>query len=153
MGVNESDTNIDQRTVAGAPVSTAGGQPSETRFIAGNFNYLDVLFDHYGVLGVLGFTWSETDTDGYTDAQRVARPARKNRNSLLTVGGEVGRQVGDMVPYVFGYYEFDLIQAPRGGGVGGNSAAETDQSAVRIGAESTPWSTTDSSPPSRSTVC
>ncbi len=62
LGVNEADTNIDQRSAAGAAQSTASGQPSETRFIAANFNYLDVLFEHYGVLGVLGYTWSETDS-------------------------------------------------------------------------------------------
>ena len=38
-----------------------------------------------------------------------------------------------MVPYVFGYYEYDVIEAPRGGGLGGNQASENSRNALRVG--------------------
>lgn len=131
-GVTGTETSLEQNNITAGALVSSGDQDTRTWFWGFSANYIDIIGD-YGILASIGLTQSRTKTDDFIDDQGVRRIGNRRRDSLLTLGAEVGRPIGDgtYIPYVFGYMEKDLIVVPRGGQ--GSVAAERADAGLRFG--------------------
>lgn len=132
LGVSGGENRLNHTNRATGAVVQSGDADFYSRFVGLGVNYTNVIFDDYGLQAGVSYTWSSTERDDFVDDQASTNIVNNDNASQLIIGGQIGRQMGNAVPYVFSYYERDLIRAPRGGGLAGEQA-ETAPNALRLG--------------------
>lgn len=134
VGVSGSENRVEQiNDATQLPIST-GEQHVMTPFTSVAVNYIDIFADNYGMLASAAFNWAMNVNDDFVDDQNVLQSFGNDVNSQVVLGVEVGRPFGDgtHIPYVFGYYEYDLSPVSLGGANG--EPRETPRSGLRLGA-------------------
>jgi outer membrane autotransporter protein len=133
VGVSQGENRIHHtNAVTGAIVQT-GDADYRSQFLSTGVNYTNTVFGDYGLQLSASYTWASYDRDDFIDNNGTDIIVNDNRTSQLILGGQIGRQVDNLTPYVLAYYERDLIKAPRGGGIPGEEAAD-GRNALRLGA-------------------
>jgi len=133
LGVSGGENRLNHTNLATGAVNSSGDGNFSSRFLGLGINYTSVVLGDYGLQASASYTWSSTSNDDFTDDQGAVNTPDDESASQLILGGQIGRQLGMYVPYLFSFYEHDLIRAPRGGGLAGERA-EDGRHALRLGA-------------------
>jgi autotransporter-like protein len=105
LGYTSSD--IDNRRTVGAVVAT-GNQDGDTKFFSIGLNAMK-WYDNIGVSGRVGWSYSDTDNDAYTDSLGTAFVATNSQLGQLSLGGKVSYYGGSFMPYIGATYKYDAI--------------------------------------------
>lgn len=100
-------SDIDNTRTVGAVVAT-GNQDGDSMFVSVGLNAMK-WYDNIGVSGRLGWTYSDTDNDAYTDSLGTAFAATDSQLGQISLGGKVSYYGGGYMPYIGATYRYDAI--------------------------------------------
>ncbi len=105
--IGYSTSDIDNSRTVGAVVAT-GSQDGDTVFMSVGLNGMK-WYDNVGVSGRVGWSYSDTDNDAYTDSLGTAFAATDSQLGQIQVGGQVSYYTENFMPYVGATYVYDAI--------------------------------------------
>ncbi|HBM87174.1 MAG TPA: autotransporter domain-containing protein [Rhodobiaceae bacterium] len=105
--IGYSTSDIDNSRTVGAVVAT-GNQDGDTVFMSIGLNGMK-WYDNIGVSGRLGWSYSDTDNDAYTDSLGTAFTATDSQLGQIQLGGQVSYYTENFMPYVGATYVYDAI--------------------------------------------
>ncbi len=105
--VGYSTSDIDTSRTVGALIAT-GNQDGDTVFMSVGLNGMK-WYDNIGVSGRLGWSYSDTDNDAYTDSLGTAFTATDSQLGQIQLGGQVSYYTENFMPYVGATYVYDAI--------------------------------------------
>tara|TARA_R110002110_G_scaffold402995_1_gene620602 strand:+ start:703 stop:1875 length:1173 start_codon:yes stop_codon:yes gene_type:complete len=105
IGYSSSDME-NTRTVGG--VVGRGDQDGDTWFLSTGLTAMK-WYDNVGVSGRVGWAYSSTDNDAYTDSLGTAFAATDSQLGQVSVGGRVNYFTEYVMPYIGVTYKYDAI--------------------------------------------
>lgn len=105
--VGYTSSDIDNSRTVGAVVAT-GNQDGDTKFLSIGLNGMK-WYDNVGVSGRVGWSYSDTDNDTYTDSLGTVFAATNSQLGQISVGGKVSYYAGSYMPYIGATYKYDAI--------------------------------------------
>lgn len=105
--IGYSTSDIDNSRTVGAVVAT-GNQDGDTVFMSIGLNGMK-WYDNIGVSGRLGWSYSDTDNDAYTDSLGTAFAATDSQLGQIQLGGQVSYYTENFMPYFGATYVYDAI--------------------------------------------
>jgi len=105
--IGYSTSDIDNTRTVGAVVAT-GSQNGDTVFMSIGLNGMK-WYDNIGVSGRVGWSYSDTDNDSYTDSLSTAFAATDSQLGQIQVGGQVSYYTENFMPYIGATYVYDAI--------------------------------------------
>ncbi len=105
--IGYSTSDIDNTRTVGAVVAT-GSQNGDTVFMSIGLNGMK-WYDNIGVSGRLGWSYSDTDNDAYTDSLATAFAATDSQLGQIQLGGQVSYYTENFMPYIGATYVYDVI--------------------------------------------
>ena len=105
--VGYTTSDIDNSRTVGAVVAT-GNQEGDTKFLSVGLNAMK-WYDNIGVSGRVGWSYSDTDNDAYTDSLGTAFAATNSQLGQISIGGKVSYYGGSYMPYIGATYKYDAI--------------------------------------------
>jgi hypothetical protein len=105
--VGYSTSDIDNTRTVGAVVAT-GSQNGDTVFMSIGLNGMK-WYDNIGVSGRVGWSYSDTDNDAYTDSLATTFAATDSQLGQIQVGGQVSYYTENFMPYIGATYVYDAI--------------------------------------------
>ncbi|MCE7998224.1 MAG: autotransporter outer membrane beta-barrel domain-containing protein [Rhodobiaceae bacterium] len=100
-------SDIDNSRTVGAVVAT-GNQDGDSTYISVGLNAMK-WYDNIGVSGRLGWGYSDTDNDAYTDSLGTAFAATDSQLGQISLGGKVSYYGGSYMPYIGATYKYDAV--------------------------------------------
>jgi len=105
--VGYTTSDIDNSRTVGAVVAT-GNQDGDTAFVSVGLNAMK-WYDNIGLSGRVGWSYSDTDNDTYTDSLGTVFAATNSQLGQVSVGGKVSYYAGSFMPYVGATFKQDVI--------------------------------------------
>ncbi len=100
-------SDIDNTRTVGAVVAT-GNQDGDSTYVSVGLNAMK-WYDNIGVSGRLGWGFSDTDNDSYTDSLGTTFAATDSQLGQISLGGKVSYYGGGYMPYIGATYKYDVI--------------------------------------------
>ncbi len=102
-----TSNDIDNTRTVGAVVAT-GSQDGDSMYVSVGLNAMK-WYDNVGLSGRLGWAYSDTDNDAYTDSLGTTFGATDSQLGQISLGGKVSYYGGSYMPYVGATYKYDAI--------------------------------------------
>jgi len=102
-----TSNDIDNTRTVGAVVAT-GNQDGDSMYVSVGLNAMK-WYDNVGLSGRLGWAYSDTDNDAYTDSLGTTFAATDSQLGQISLGGKVSYYGGSYMPYVGATYKYDAI--------------------------------------------
>lgn len=106
--VGYTSSDIDNSRTVGGVVAT-GDQDGDTVFMSVGLNAMKWYDNNIGVSGRVGWSYSDTDNDAYTDSLGTTFVATNSQLGQISIGGKVSYYGGSYMPYVGATYKYDAI--------------------------------------------
>ncbi len=100
--------DIDNTRTVGAAVAT-GNQDGDSLYVSVGLNAMKWYDNNIGLSGRLGWAYSDTDNDSYTDSLGTTFGATDSQLGQISLGGKVNYYGGSYMPYIGATYKYDAI--------------------------------------------